>query len=345
MKMATNTAANSISIFSLLDALRRRKLIIIIPTIVLTAGVAVFAHYQPDKYRATAVIAAAQTAPPDYLRHVAPPPVNIEDHLWTVREVLFSDLVLQEAAKVSKAYGGAQADLSPQQLEEFKKHITIKVDSEHAFQVIYDTGDPHDAMNVTNRLAELFVAKASAKREQNTTEAASVIDNQLDSLKKHLDDESRRIHDYRTQAVQALPDHIDDNIRLVDETRTQIQVKETKIAEELAKKASIEKEIQDLESKGVLDQPLVHEKTSDEQKLEDLRLKLAEAQTKYTAQHPIVVALKRQVLDMEKTIQSQPRKGRSEPSATYLRYSQLKSELEGVEQRAAAYRREEEGLK
>src|SRR5499433_2168988 len=96
-----NTAGNSLSIFSLLDALRRRKLILILCTILLAAGFTIFAHLQPDRYRATALIAAAQTTPPEYLRHVAPPPLNIQDHLWTVREVLYSDAVLQAAAKES----------------------------------------------------------------------------------------------------------------------------------------------------------------------------------------------------------------------------------------------------
>src|SRR5215510_8367525 len=99
-----NTATNSLSMFSLLDALRRRKSTIIVSTIVLTAGCAIFAYVQPNKYRGTTVIAAAQTTPPEYLRSVAPPPLNIEDHLWTVREVLFSDPVLEEAAKIMKKY-------------------------------------------------------------------------------------------------------------------------------------------------------------------------------------------------------------------------------------------------
>src|SRR5262249_33382671 len=110
----TTTANNSLSLFSLLDALRRRKFMVIIPAVLLTAGFAVYGHFQPDRYRATAVIAAAQTAPPEYLRRVAPPPLNIEDYLWTVREVLFSDPLLQAAARESKAYQGIQDDLSPQ---------------------------------------------------------------------------------------------------------------------------------------------------------------------------------------------------------------------------------------
>jgi polysaccharide biosynthesis transport protein len=339
------TQGNSLSIFSLLDALRRRKLILIASTILVTAGFATFAYVQHDRYRGTAVIAAAQTTPPEYLRHVAPPPLNIEDHLWTVREVLYSDPLLQVAAKESNGYHGLQRDLSPDQLEEFKQSVGVKVDSEHSFQLTYETGDRYDAMNVTNKLAELFVHKASAEREQKTTEAATVIDDQLDALKQRLETQSRQMHDYKTKAVNALPDHIDDNLRNIESTRDRILERETKIAEEEAKKASSQRELQDMEAKGVLDQPIVHEKSADDAKLEELRIRLAELQTKYTVQHPSVISLKQQIADLEKTMASQPKKGRSEPSTTYLRYSQLKSELEGIDQRIAAYRRDQQTLK
>src|SRR5215471_4502783 len=203
--MAT-TPGNSVSIFSLFDALRRRKFILIASTILATAGFTTFAYLQPDRYRGTAVIAAAQTTPPEYLRQVAPPPLNIEDHLWTVREVLYSDAVLNAVAKDSNEYQNHQGNLSPEQLEQFKEAIGIKVESEHSFQLTYQTGDRSDAMNVTNKLAELFVQTASAKREQKTSEAASVIDEQLDALKKRLEQQSRQMHDYKSKAVNALPD-------------------------------------------------------------------------------------------------------------------------------------------
>lgn len=339
-----NTNGSALSIFSLLDALRRRKFIIILSTVLLTGGFATFAHMQPDRYKATALIAAAQTTPPEYLKGVAPPPLNIEDHLWTVREVIFSDPVLQVAAKEAKAYHDLKSDLSPQQLEDFKQSIGIKVDSEHSFQLSYEAGDRNDAMNVTNKIAQLFVMNASAKREQKTTEAAGVIDDQLEALKQRMEQQSRQIHDYKSKAVHALPDHIDDNIRGVDSAKDQIQEKETKIAEEQARKATIQRELKDLESKGVLEQPVVREQTPDEKKLEELRIQLAELQTRYTLQHPTVVAMKKQIEDLEHLIASQPRKGRTDPSATYLRYLELKSELEGIDQRIAAYKRDQQNF-
>jgi polysaccharide chain length determinant protein (PEP-CTERM system associated) len=338
-----STAGNSLSIFSLLDALRRRKLFVLIPTVLLTIGFAVFAHYQHDRYRATAVIAAEQTTPPEYLRHVEPPPLDIRDHLFKIREVLLSDVVLQQAAKATVKYRNTEGNLLPQQIEAFRQELNsqndfIKIENEHTFTLTYDSPDRYEAMNVTNKLAEAFVKDASAKHEEKTNEAAKVIDDQLDALTKRIESESKSIHDYKTTAVHALPDHIDDNLRASDSAKDQIQDRQTKISDEEAKKASIERQLADLEAKGVLDQPIVHEKTPDEVKLDELRIHLAEVETRFTSQHPEVLAIKHQIADLEKTIASSPRKGRSEPSANYIKYSELKAELEGIQQRVAGYR-------
>ena len=341
----TTPASNSLSVFSVLEILRRRKLILLACTLLLTGGFATFAHFQPNRYRATAVIAAAQTTPPEYLEHVAPPALNIEDHLWTVREVLYSEPVLQAAAKVTKGFKGLEGSLTPQQLEEFKEPIGIKVDSEHSFQLTYESGDRNDAMNVANKLAEIFVRSASAEREQKTTETATVIDDQLEALKRRMGSQSKQMHDYKTKAVHALPDHMDDNLRAIATAKDQLRERETKVAEEQARRASIERELQDLEAKGVLDQPIVHEKTPDEVKLDELRLQMTELQTRYTSQHPVITALRQQIADLERTVRSKPIKGRNEPSSTYLRYSQLKSELEGIDRRIAAYQQDQTSLK
>src|SRR5436309_1566534 len=99
----TNTGAG-LSLFSALDALRRRKFYIIIPTLLLSVGLAFYAFHQPDRYRATVSLAAEQTTPPEYLRHLAPPPLDMQDHLWIVREALFSKPVLEGAVRAMKQY-------------------------------------------------------------------------------------------------------------------------------------------------------------------------------------------------------------------------------------------------
>jgi polysaccharide biosynthesis transport protein len=323
--MATTAATNSISVFALFDALRRRKLYVIAPTLVLAAGFALYAYTQPSVYRATASLAVAQTTPPEYLKHVAAAPLNIQDHLWTVREILFSPEVLQATGAV-------------------KSDINVKIEGDHTFQIAYDAPDRSQAANIANKLAQMFVEQASAKHEQKNEEAESVINDQIGLLKKRLENQGKQLQDYKGQVAHALPDHIDDNLREAERLQATYQDRSLKIDEEEARKTSIQKQLQDLEAKGILDQPNVFEKTPAETKLDELRITQGELETRYTPNHPDLIKLKRQIADLESNIASQPKKGRTEPSATYLKYVELKSELDGIRQRVNAYKQDQKAL-
>src|SRR5436853_7439599 len=124
--MATTAATNSISIFALLGALRRRKMFLIVPTLLITAGFVLYAYIQPTRYRATALLGAEQVVPPDYLKRISPPPINMSDQLWKVREIVFSPPVLEGAAKELKQYKNVPGKLPPRVLEELKTDISIK---------------------------------------------------------------------------------------------------------------------------------------------------------------------------------------------------------------------------
>src|SRR5688572_15080107 len=144
--MANGGPQNTLSIFSIIEALRRRKFFVIIPTVVLTVGFTFYAYYQEDRYRATALLAGEHTTPPDYLKHIAPPALNIEDHLWIVREVLFSQSVLQEAARELQRYKDTP-ELPAGAIDEVREGLNLKVESEHSFQITFDTTNRYDAMN------------------------------------------------------------------------------------------------------------------------------------------------------------------------------------------------------
>jgi len=342
--MATNSDANSISIFALLDAFRRRKMFVIVPTLLITAGFVLYAYVQPTRYRAAALLGAEQVAPPDYLKRAAPGPINMGDQLWKVREIVFSPSVLESAAKEMKIYHGVSGKLPAQVLDEIKTDINIKLDGEHTFQLAYDGLDRYDAMNVTNKLAELVVQEASASHEQKDEAAESVINDQLSRLKKSLERQGQQLQDYKAQVAHALPDHIDYNLRQAQELQFRNESLATKIAEEEAKRTAIQKQIGDLEAKGVLDQPIVSEKTPAETKLDELRIAESELETRYTPDHPDVIKAKRQIAELEREIASQPRKKRSEPSPTYLKYLELRSELDGIRQRVDAYKQDQKNL-
>jgi polysaccharide chain length determinant protein (PEP-CTERM system associated) len=331
---------NTLSIFSLLEALRRRKLLVIIPTLLLTAGFTFYAYTQPDKYRAEALIAAEHLTPPDYLKTVAPPPVNMQEHLWIVREVLFRPDLLSEAARETGPYSRLAGSPGAEDLEAFKKGIDIRIEGEHTFYISYEGTTGQEVANVTNRLAELFVTHASAKREQQAQQTSDIVRAELDALTQRLAEQDLQIKQYKQSAVNELPEHVDANIRMLDTLQHQFQTVSAKIADEQAHRTAALNEIRELEARGVLDTPIVVEKTPAEIRLEELRLKYAELQKRYTPLHPEIQQTEKEIASVENTIASSPSRSRSEPSPTYLRYIELKSQVEGIDQRLLGYQRE-----
>jgi succinoglycan biosynthesis transport protein ExoP len=342
--MATTVAANSISIFTLLDALRRRKLFIVLPTLAITAGFVLYAYIQPNRYRGTAILAAEQVTPPDYLKRVAPAPLNMGDQLLKVREILFSPSVLEAAARQVKGYRDVPGKLPLRVLDEFKTNINVKIDNEHSFQLTYDSLDRYEAMNVANNLADLLVQEASAKHEQKDEEAESVINDQIQNVTKRLEQQGKQLRDYKAQIAHELPDHYEDNLRQAEDLQNQYQSRATRIAEEEATRTSIQRQIQDLEAKGILDEPASYEKTPVETKLDELRIAESELEGRYTPDHPDVIKAKRQIQELEKEVAAQPKKKRNEPTQTYLKYVELKSELDAIRQRIEAYKQDQKTL-
>ncbi len=342
--MATKGSGNNLSIFALLEAFRRRKLLIIVPALVLTAGFSVYAYRQPDRYKAQALIAAENLTPPEYLKHVAPEPLDIEHHLWTVREVLFSNELLDAAAHDLKEYKSVRGPLPQEAIDAVKPRITIKVESEHTFHVGFEGEDPQEVANVTNRLAGLFTERASQRRDQKTTDAKSAFDAQIETLKQRLEEQDKEMREYKQRAVNELPEHIDGNIKEVETFRAQYDDRTSKIADEEAKRTRIAKQIADLESQGVLKRPMIEEKTPQEAKLEELRItERAYLARGYTADHPELRATRREIRNVEAAIANGPVK-RSDPSPAYMKYTELRSELESTDQRIDAYRREQARL-
>jgi polysaccharide chain length determinant protein (PEP-CTERM system associated) len=331
---------NTLSIFSVTEALRRRKLIVIIPALGLTAAFTLFAYLQPDKYRAQALIAAEHLTPPDYLKTVAPPPVNMQNHLWIVRDVLYNPRLLEAAARETTAFASPGGRLPAEAIDAFKAGISVKVDGEHTFYISYDGNDGREVAKVTNRLAELFVDNASDRRDLRAQENSNVVNVELDALTRRLQEQDLRIKEYKEQAVNELPEHVDANIRMLDSLQHGYQSLSAQITDEQARRTSILKEIAELEAQGALKQRVLVEKTPSEVRLEELRVRVREMQSRYMPKHPEIQKILKEIAELEHAVATEPKNVRSEPSATNLRYIELKSSLDGIDQRIEGYRRE-----
>src|SRR5579864_3113087 len=94
------------SAFTVLKALKRRKLFLLVPMVVVTAGVAIYTERLPSRFRARALVASETRAPEPYLsgRVDAVATASVEEHLRAVRETLLSPAVLATVIREFKLY-------------------------------------------------------------------------------------------------------------------------------------------------------------------------------------------------------------------------------------------------
>jgi polysaccharide chain length determinant protein (PEP-CTERM system associated) len=342
--MATNTSGNAFSVFTLLEALRRRWILIIAPAILLCAAAAFYAYRQPNVYRAQALIAAVNPGAPEYLREVAQEPLNLQEHLWTIREVLYSRGVLNEAAHELPEYRNLKGPVPDTEIDALKSGIALKVESLDTFHISYEGRNAQAVMDVINKAADAFVDRASAKHQEKVQDTKAVIDQQIDTLKSQLAQQDREVRTYKERAVNELPSTLDSNMKMAETLKQQYDGITSKIADDQAKKTMVAKEMAELENHGLLDQPVITQRTPNEDKLDALRLQEKELATKYTPKHPEVIRVQHEIQQLEAAIANSTRKPRTEPNPTFQKYTDLKSELQSIDQRDDSYRREQANL-
>src|ERR1700733_11492334 len=122
--MATKETDN-ISIQKLLTVMWQRKLVIVLPALLLAVAFAAYAYRLPERYEAQALVALDPQANP---QNVQIP--TVEEQLWTVRETVLSRPLLEKVVQEFKL-NPSSADA----VEDVKSQINIEVVNAKAFHV------------------------------------------------------------------------------------------------------------------------------------------------------------------------------------------------------------------
>jgi polysaccharide chain length determinant protein (PEP-CTERM system associated) len=318
--------------------LKRRKLYLVIPLVVLTPAAYFYAQSLPQRFRAKALVGSAPLTPgePSPANRVDPSTINAQEELRAVRETLYSPRVLET---VAREFGVRPASATRTASDDMKAGIQIQLDGPDTFFVGFESASPGMAAKVANRLAALFVEQTSAVRVKTVAQQDDVLDSEVDRLREQLGTQEEGLKSYKNRVAQELPDRLAANLKELESLHAQIQSRTDQIAEAEARQTSIREEMQALEKQGVLqeDPPA---KSSSQVALDDLRLKLAQLKTRYTPQNPEVLRTEREVRDLE-AVAVPARPAPHGPSQGQMRYFSLQAELKSTESRLASYRQDQ----
>ncbi len=275
----------------------RRKWYLIVSAALGLLGALVALEYLPRSYRASALIV------------VEPPVVSadlvktvgggaMEDRIDLLRQEIMSRKFLEPILREFDLWGAATAPAEGIEalVESFRHYIGVTTSTGQSgggrsiisFTVSFEGPEPQMAMNVTNKIAELFVAQHQQSVSVQVQGTSTFLDAQLSSLRMTLEKQEALISDFRRQHMGELPEQLSFNLQAQERARQDLKQTAENLETAVEKRASLEKLL--LEGK---------EGDTVAGRLAELKRQLSQLRTRYKESYPDVYITKRQIEQLE----------------------------------------------
>jgi len=283
-----------------LEVLKRRKWILVIWLVVGLLGAGITFLVMPKVYRSnTLILVESQKVPTDYIKPMAVD--SIESRIITIQQQILSRTLLQ---KIIEEYSLYPDELRRQPIEDVIElmrrdiKITTVDDRMHrniqAFTISYDGYDPLLVMQVTNKLAAMFIGENLKVREQLVEGTSEFLDQELRRVKERLDLQEAEISRYKQKYVGQLPQQSETLLRNLDRLNMELQT-QTDMLRMLSERRDIMRDA--LESSVNNPGGVVH--ISPKGRLRQLKEQLSQLLAEYKETYPDVARIRREIKDLE----------------------------------------------
>jgi polysaccharide biosynthesis transport protein len=309
----SSESGRGIGLAHILDTVRRRWALAVLPFLFLLAAVTSFALFLPSLWTARAVnLVDRQQIPETFVKSTVTS--DVENRLLTLSQEILSRTRLMKIIEAHDLYPEVRRTRSPDDaVERMRRDIRIDFQNDErdrrnprtvAFSVAYTTTTPVAAMTVANELASLYVDENMRYREKQSVSTSEFLETQLTDVRGRLQNQERRITDFKERHMGQLPEQREANLRTLDRLQQQLQsVLETQ-------RRAVERRQMLTQTLAEIDQnpsvagaavataggpnPSPAEATA--ARLSVLKQELAQMQTRYSDRYPDVIALREQVL-------------------------------------------------
>ncbi len=300
----------------------RRKWLILWSAVAGVAIAAILCVALPKSYRSSALILVEnQKIPEDYVKGIGG--ANIEQRLTMIHQQVMSRTFLSQIMDEFKLYEDKvrREGLEPA-IETLRKMIKVETvgtpgpsgKTVEAITLSFADENPTTAMNVTAKLASLFIHENIKSREQLVTGVTVFLEQELDEAKKKLEAKERAISEYKTRYVTELPEQKEANLRALDRLQTELNTTIEAIHSLTARQSLFEKaaaQYEQYEMKdGTVGQPIFRMRNQPVQnplvlRLSELQKQLATLLGTYKETYPDVIMLRDEIKKLEAHIAEQ----------------------------------------
>jgi len=289
----------------------RRFWWISLPLFLCWLGVWAISWFLPSTYQSEALILVEQQKVPE--NYVASNvTVDLQDRLQSMTQQILSRTRLQTTINRFHLYathqGLGRLSESKDPIELMRKDINIdlvrsagRAGELTAFKIQYSAASPELAQQINNELTSLFIDENLKAQQQQSESTTDFLSTQLADARAKLEEQEGKVRAFKAVHFGDLPSQMQSNVQILSGLQAQLQTTQRDVDGAKQQKLYLESLLQQYESqsRGNEGSALTSPNALDT-KLMDLRLRLADARSKYTDDYPDVTALQDEIAKTEK---------------------------------------------
>ena len=281
-----------------LELAHRYRWWLILPIVLGLAVATALAFVLPKSYlSSTLIFVDPQKVPEEYVKTTVTG--SIEDRLSTIRQQLLSRTLLQRTIDEFHLYQEKTGKATAEEIIDYMRNQitieTVRGRNVDAFTISFVGNDPTTTMNVTNRLASLFIEENLKIREQLVEGTTDFLNVELKQLKQKLETQEQTIINYKQKYMGSLPSQLDANLRTLDRLQSKLQALNASILEVEQRTAVVIGPVTGVVSESSL---------SRSEQLRVLQRRLGELQAEYTDSYPDIALVKGKIAQLQAEIQA-----------------------------------------
>lgn len=293
-----------------LEIALRRRWYVIIPFVVSVTASVILCFVLPKLYKSTTLILVEQQkVPEDYVKSSVT--VGIEERLNTIQQQIMSRSLLQSVIDEFGLYKIEKDRMSADEIVDLmRKHIVVDVvrgvRNIDAFSITYEGDNPKTVMQVTNKLAALFIEANLKDREEFVQATSAFLDTELNGVRANLVAQETKIREFKQKYMGELPEQIMTNLRTLD----RLQLEQQTVHEALSKDKEFRADLLEKNSQIVALPPdqaktaALREINPVHVRLSQLRSDLSDLRLRYTDKFPDVIRIKKEIADLEERLKA-----------------------------------------